>query len=79
MLRPLVTMFLLGYKFKSLFSTWGSVVCCLALNPLAFNGVEYNFMDLFAAMLLSPLKIWPNNSHLAFLMVLEVQFYFVMS
>lgn len=72
-------MFLLGYKFKSLFSTWGSAVCGLSPNPLAFIGVKYNFMDLFVAMLLSPLKIWPKNSHLAFLMVLEIQFYFVMS
>lgn len=54
MLRPLVTIVLLGYKFKSLFSTWGSAVCALPMNPLAFTGVKYNFMDLFAAMLLSP-------------------------
>ena len=40
------------YKFKSLFSTWGSFVLGLPLNPLALTGVKYNSMALYAGILL---------------------------
>ena len=47
----------------------------LPLNPFAETGMKYNSLALQAGIFLSRLNIWPNNSYLAFLMILHIGFF----